>query len=328
MINKLNCGLAIPQVFGHSAVLAGQAVRRYVSDPDVMYRCQVAAQDYYGYDAVFPAADHSILAEGMGSELNYCQDGYPNLSHPVLQDVRCWENLQQPDPYSSGRMPVTIEACRMLRRTFGDQVLVAAKIMGPMTIAGQLLGPEKLLFSLVDYPDDVKGLLDFVTEAAISYGKAQAEAGAHLIIIYDPMASPSIIPFELFRHVELPNLKKICIRLKEVRNLGLWFQCWISPKIYSMVKEIDLDLVSIDSHLDLAEALENLPDRFLVGNIGASAFLESTPEEISKIAKDRIMSVSNNKRFLLSSGCELPLESRPENIRALVKAVHQNRTCL
>lgn len=322
MIN-LNCGLAMPQVLGHAAIVTGETVKRYVSDPDVMYRCQVRAQEYYGYDAVFPGADHSIVAESMGTELDYCRDGYPILARPALDDVRQWEDLSLPDPYRSGRLPVTIEACRRLRRTFGNQVPVVAKILGPMTIAGQLLGLEKLLFGLVDYPEAAERLLNLATEAAISYGKAQAEAGAHLVVIYDPMASSSIIPGEIFRRFELPKLKKICAEMKKDENLGIWFQCWLSAKTFSFVQEMGVDLVSIENHLDLGEALAGLPGMILVGNLSAAAFIESSPEEIKQMAKDCLKKAGKAQRFLLGGGCELPLESRPENIKALVEVAHQ-----
>ncbi|CEP66759.1 Uroporphyrinogen decarboxylase (URO-D) [Moorella glycerini] len=323
MIKQVNNVPVMPQIMGHAALLAGEPVQRYATDALTMYRCQLAAWEFYGYDAVFPAADHSIEAEALGSILHYYQDNYPALERPALAEITRWEKLSLPDPHRHGRMPVTVEACRMLRRSLGEQVLVIPKIMGPMSIAGQVLGLEKLLTSIVERPEAVKELLRFTTEVAMVYGKALLQAGAHSVLIYDPIASQQIMPINIFRQMELPNLKSLFAGLKEAGSQMVWFQIWSTSRFYPIFRELGCDMVTIDSHLDLAEAMASLPGLLITGNIASFAFVEENTSEIERLAKNCLASVEGEKRYILGAGCEIPLEARAENILALVKTVRK-----
>jgi len=326
MNKQLNHVPVIPQVMGHTALLAGESVQRYATDALTMYRCQMAAREFYGYDAVFAAADHSIEAEALGSILHYKQSNYPALARPVLEEITHWEKLSLPDPHRHGRMPVTVEACRMLHRSLGEQILVVAKIMGPMSIAGQVLGLEKLLASIVEHPPAVRELLQFTTEVATVYGKALLQAGAQVILVYDPIASQEIIPINMFQQMELPNLKRLFTCLKAAGSQIIWFQMWSTARFFPIIHEMSVDMVTIGNNLDLAEAMASLPGLLITGNIAPFAFVEENAAEIEQLADNCLASVAEEqKRYILGAGCEIPLEARPENILALVKTVKKVR---
>jgi uroporphyrinogen decarboxylase len=57
------------------------------------------------------------------------------------------------------------------------------------------------------------------------------------------------------------------------------------------------------------------------GNIKSLDFVDGTPEDISLQAESLLRIFSGRGGYILSSGCEIPPESRPENIAALVAAV-------
>ena len=73
--------------------------------------------------------------------------------------------------------------------------------------------------------------------------------------------------------------------------------------------------------LDPARLIQVAPtDLCLDGNLKPLAFVEASPEEIEAEARRLIRLFGKRGRFILSSGCEIPPEARPENIEALGRA--------
>src|SRR5208283_735589 len=175
----------IAQVFGHAAVLSEVSLGAYVRDGELLARCQLNALSHYGYDAVFALMDAGVETEAVGSNLTYRTDMYPYVEQYAIADAREVDKLAVPDPKRSGRMPEVLKAAQVLRRELQDEVLVVGCVLGPMTLAMQLMGPEKTLFLAVDEPDLFDRVLDFALEVAISFGLAQLEAGAHMPFVFD-----------------------------------------------------------------------------------------------------------------------------------------------
>ena len=73
-------------------------------------------------------------------------------------------------------------------------MLVVGCVLGPFTLTSQLIGLETTLYLAVDDPERFEQLMDFATEVIIRFGQAQIQAGAHLPVVFDPSASPAVIP--------------------------------------------------------------------------------------------------------------------------------------
>ena len=65
-----------------------------------------------------------------------------------------------------------------------------------------------------------------------------------------------------------------------------------------------------------------MPTLCLDGNIKPLAFVEAEPEAIKTESTRLLRMFQRRGGFILSSGCEIPLESRPENVAAMVNAAH------
>src|SRR5271157_1488784 len=165
----------IAQVFGHAATVAGVALGDYVRSGKLLAHCQIQALKHYGYDAVFALMDASVETEAAGSVLTYRADQYPSVRTYALSDGTDLEGLSIPDPHRAGRMPELLEAVRVLRREVGDDVLVVGCVLGPMTLATQLVGIEAALYLAIDDPERFSRLMDFATEIIIRFGISQIE---------------------------------------------------------------------------------------------------------------------------------------------------------
>ncbi len=72
-----------------------------------------------------------------------------------------------------------LEALKIMSRDLDGRTLVTSALLGPFTLACQLLGTERAIYLLADDRGKFMDHIHFCTELAISYGKAQvAAAGA------------------------------------------------------------------------------------------------------------------------------------------------------
>lgn len=314
----------IAQVFGHAATVAGVPVSEYVRSGKLLARCQLQALKQYDYDAVFALMDTSVETEAVGSVLTYRADQYPSVKTYALSDRTDLEGLSIPDPHRAGRMPELLEAASILRREVGDDVLVVGCVLGPMTLATQLVGIETALYLAIDAPERFSCLLDFATETVIQFGISQIEAGAHMPIVFDPSASPAVIPYQFFREIELPRLRKVFASFKQAGAEANWLHiAGPAEPILSLYPQADVDIANIDYEVDPLGAQRALPQICLDGNIKPLAFVEATPEVVADEASKLMNLFADRGGFIMSSGCEIPPESRPENIAAMVAAARE-----
>ena len=311
----------IPQVFGHAAVLAGVPLDQYLQDGALLARCQLQALDYYGYDAVFALMDVNVETEALGSVLNFRPDQYPTISAYALSLHDPLDALAVPDPHRAGRMPELLKAASLLRQAVGDDVLVVGCVLGPMTIATQLLGLEAALNLAIDQPDRFGRLLDFTTAVAIRFGTAQLAAGAHLPIVFDPASTPEVIPAQFYREFVLPRLQQVFAAFKAAGSAANWLHtAGATIPILPYYPQAGVELANIDYCVDPQAALQALPNTCIDGNIKPLAFVTATPAVIDAEATRLLDLFAPRGGFILSSGCEIPPEAQPANIKAMVTA--------
>ena len=311
----------IPQVFGHAAIFAGKTLGEYVRDGETLARCQLRAHAGYGYDAVFAAMDAGVETEAAGSRLTYRTDIYPCVAKYVLEDIGNFDKLVVPDPSRGGRMPELLKAANILRSELLDEALVVGCVLGPMTLAIQLLGPEKGLFLAADAPDVFSSVLDFATDVAIAFGLAQIAAGVHTPMVFDPSASQAVVPSQFFRELLLPRLSRLFAALKAGGSVVNWLH--IAGPIESIMPyypEAGVELANFDYCIEPLRARRILPGICLNGNIKPVSFVEASPRDIKAEAVGLLDLLGPGRGFILSSGCEIPPEARPELVAAMVQA--------
>jgi uroporphyrinogen decarboxylase len=311
----------IAQVFGHAAALADVPLDDYVQNGEILARCQVAAWKRYGYDAVFSVMDVNVETEACGSALRYRKNQYPVIERHALSLESAWDGLAIPDPEQAGRMPEMLKALGILRRELGRDVLVVGCVLGPFTLAAQLLGLETTLYLAIDDPARLERLMDFATDVIIGYGKAQLRAGAHLPVVFDPAASPAVIPSQFFREFEFPRLTRVFHALTDEGAAANWLH--IAGPVQSILPyyaKAGVHIANFDYCVSVAEAENRLPTTCLDGNIKSLSFVEASPADIEAESRELLSGFGDRGGFVLSSGCEIPPESRPENIAAMVQA--------
>jgi uroporphyrinogen decarboxylase len=312
----------MPQMFAHTAVICGKSIHDYVESGEVAAKCQLGALARYGADSVFAALDVCVEAAAVGCQISYPQNIYPAVTKPAFDQGTDFARLVVPDPEQAARMPEVLAMARRLRKGVGDEQIVVGVVQGPMTLAFQFLGAETALFLAADEPDRFEQLLDFNTEVAIRFGLAQLAAGAHVTLVFEPAGCPEVVPVGFFREFLAPRITKIFAAYRAGGAPANWLHiAGQSLGILPLYRNLGADIGNFDYVVDPARLIRDVPQELcLDGNIKPLSFVEAEPEEIEVEARRLINLFRKRGRFILSSGCEIPPEARPENIQALVRA--------
>ncbi len=310
----------LPLVFGYAANIAEIEIKDAISDTEALVSSQLLAQRLFGYDAVYVYGGNAVEIESLGIPLVFPDGDYP-YPDPRYDLKNPDELLAKPlpDPVSHGRIPKLLSAAGKLRQEVDGSVPVVGVIAGPFTIAAQVLGLEKLLLLLVDDPDKIQKLLHNVSILSQNFALALLTAGAQVIMIMDPVSSQSIITPGIFRNFSFPLLRGI---FKGCRRAGA-LACWLAitgrtDGFFKLYPDTGADLVTLDYEVSMEKAFSLLPRLVIQGNIRPFDFVERGPGEIRRECLDLLQLAQARPGYILGTGCELPLNSKQENLEAMM----------
>lgn len=311
----------VPELIQHNLELTNEHHSAFSSNPAVMSEVILAGLKKYETDAVYVSSDNYLIAEALGGIVQLPYDEPPRLVKKAADTIGEAARLPVLDP-QKGRIPVILDATRMLREKLRDEIFVKTCIdSAPFSAAVTALGPEKFMMALVDDPELCHAFLENCTESVIRYGIAAAEAGAHGLAFGD---SPSVmVSRDMFREFVLPYAKTAISELKVKTGLPVFYHiCGDSSRILDLMIETGADCIEIDSDVPMAFAKEKAAGRCAVeGNVSTvKALFEGTPEDVTNEANAIIDLFGNRGGLILSSACEIPRHSPSENVRALTDA--------
>ena len=319
----------VPQIFAHAAKVAGRSVDDYLASAATASECQLAAWRYYGLDAVFAVIDLTIEAESLGGTVVRPQGVYPAISNPPFTPDRDFSRLKPPDPATAGRMPTVIDMTTRLRAGVGDTAAVIGLVQGPLTVAVQLVGMQQTLFLAVDEPERFVQLLDYASEVARIFGLAQLAAGADVVLIFDPVSCPEVVPAGIFRELVGPRIALLTAAFKRAGAKANWLHiAGQTATILPLYSAFGIDIGNVDYCVDLDRVLESLRDNTLCldGNIKSLSFVTDSEDCIRQAADALLARFNDRGGFILSSGCEIPPEAKEANVAAMMAAALHWRT--
>ncbi|HEY3424764.1 MAG TPA: uroporphyrinogen decarboxylase family protein, partial [Negativicutes bacterium] len=83
-------------------------------------------------------------------------------------------------------------------------------------------------------------------------------------------------------------------------------------------------VLELDSATDIFKAHEILKGHCAIkGDVSAALFTVASPNELDEYAKKLITTFQNGEGLLYSSGCNMPMNSKPENVKAFFDAVEK-----
>ena len=151
-----------------------------------------------------------------------------------------------------------------------------------------------------------------------------AQAGADMLSTGDSPAG--LMGAELYRQVALPAEQQVFRKLKNLTDAFLSLH--ICGKVDHLLPDMihaGADVLELDSRTNLEHACQEIPAHISVwGNLDPVALLEKgLPSQVyHEIEKIRtILNHYQRKRFVLSSGCALSMDTNRENLKMVCASV-------
>lgn len=291
------------------------------SDAVKMTRIASYPSEVYGYECAVVPFDLCIEAELLGSELNTFIDSdkplYPKPRSPIIGSEDEMEQLEIPLELNGlGRLSLVKEAIRDLKETVGENVPVGSFVLGPYTLASQIIDFNKLLRFTIKKPDKLNTLLAKLTVLIIKVAQEYENAGVDYITVREMSGTTDIVPPLFFQNIISPHLQQIFNNIKCPSVIHI---CGGTIPVLREMFESGADAVSVENKNGLAEVRRILGEQVLLfGNLDGFELLENgTVEDIFREVKKCLDDGSDG----LWPACEISLDTPAENYKAMIDAV-------
>lgn len=315
--------LAQPLIMQFAARHAGIHYNDYVTDGRRLAEAQLSMAEAYGIDCLMqcsdPARELIDIAGGDDSSVEWADTGPAIVEERALvRDKRVLSSLRVPDPLTPGRMRDRVESIAVMREAAGGDASIVGWVEGPLALGAEMRGLSALMMDTYEDPVFLDELLDFTSRVGRAYWRPQVEAGADTIGMSDAAAS-MMSPAHYERFI-FPAQLRVVEDIKSVRPdvVVRLHMCGRTDDLLPIMRRLPVDIYELDFPVDLVHARAVLgPDAVILGNVSTvDDMLSGTPDEVYAAAAGchRIC----GPRHIVGTGCELPPETPPENLRALV----------
>lgn len=266
------------------------------------------------------------LPEAMGCKVNIPKYRTPYIEEPAIKSYSELSGLELINPKKDGRLPMFNESLLRVRDVLGNEVSVDTLIGGPFTTAAFIRGTEQFLKDLRTNPEDVHKLLEITTANTIAYIDHIISLG-FVPSIPEPIASSTLISKKNFEIFVQPYLKRCFDHMKEkTGETSILHICGKTKPIWTNMVETGAAAISLDNVESMKELKETCGDKVtIIGNIDpVNVLLKGTVDLVDFSVKRCIKdSIDSPMGFILSSGCDVPIGTPPENVAAMIDAARR-----
>lgn len=315
-----------PFIMTMAARFAGVKYGDYCRSGEIMAEAQMACVRRFAYDSVNVTADAVREAETVGLRVAWPENDVPAASgDSLIQSEDDLKTLRLPDPLGPNRMREQIVALQILNRELAAEgQLCWGWVEAPFEEAAILRNLNYFMMDLYERPELATRIIQFAYEMETAFGLAQIEAGAEFLGIGDPictLAGPA--HFEKFN---FPFLSAMIDTFKKRGVTLLYHVCGQTRRLLPWLAQLNVDIIQLDSRVELEEARRLLPARMsIMGNLDpAQVMLMGTPESVRAAGRECLDKAGRQGGFILSAGCEIPPGTPYENLDALVACARED----
>ena len=292
--------------------------KELVETPELAAEVTIQPVDLLDVDAAIIFSDILVVPEAMGLSYEMVEKKGPHFPRTITSSKDIKE-LRVADP---SELDYVYQAIKLTKKELDGRVPLIGFAGAPWTIFSYMIeGGGSKTFSkargmLYTDPESSHVLLDLITDTTIAYLKAQIEAGADLIQLFDSWAG--VLPPDHYSTYSLRYIRKICEAINEVPITvfakGAWFAL-------EEMNSLNCDTVGLDWNMDASSAKKILPNKTLQGNLDPCALYGSF-EQI-RASTDTMLESFKGHPHIANLGHGVYPDTDPEKVKCFIESVKE-----
>jgi uroporphyrinogen decarboxylase len=309
----------------YRAVRKQHSLIEICKNPQLAAEVTITAAEFLKVDAAIIFADLLLPLEVMGLPFHFSPGEGPVIESPL----RTGGDIRRLQTDHAADLSYVAEAVRLVTKHFGGKLPVIGFCGAPFTLASYMIEggssrhyvkTKSLMYSQPQAVDELLGKLVTVTS---EYARAQVEAGADVIQVFDSWVG--CLSVEDYRKFILPRTTELIRKLKASGAPVIYFGTDSSTLLSSM-KETGADVIGLDWRIRLDEGWN------LLGNDGAvqgnldPVLLFADWKQVKSGAQRILDQAGGRPGHIFNLGHGILPETPVENVRALAEYVQEQTT--
>lgn len=294
--------------------------KELVETPELAAEVTIQPVDILDVDAAIIFSDILVVPEAMGCSYEMIEKRGPIFPKTVRTEEDL-NKLRVADPHE--HLNYVLEAIKITKRALNGRVPLIGFAGAPWTIMAYMVeGSGSKTFShargmLYTNPKLAHQMLRMITDTTIAYLKAQVEAGANLIQIFDSWAG--ILSPAHYRQFALPYISEICNAIRNVPVTVFAKGAFFALEDFS---KLNCETIGLDWNMEIAKARQQVgPNKTLQGNMDPCLLYSSfdtIQNETIKMLKE-----FGPQRHIANLGHGVYPDTNPEKVKCFVQTVKE-----
>ena len=290
-------------------------------DPRLLAEATLQFQSTYDFDfvKVTPASSFCIKDWGADDEWIGDTEGTRRYTKHVIHNPRDWEQLPILEP-TVPHLAGQLDCLRFLRAELGPETPLLQTVFSPLAQAKNLAGKDGLITHLRLYPEAVMKGLANIAETTRRFIEACLETGIDGIFYAIQHAQASLLTLEEYKTFGLPHDQKVVEPVQ-----GLWcnlLHLHGHDVYFSLLDSLSFQIVNWHDR-ETSPSLVEAQGRFsgvVCGGMRQDSLVYGDQTQVRNEAADAIQQ-TEGKRFILGTGCVVPIIASHGNLLAARKSV-------
>ncbi|MBW1816062.1 MAG: methyltransferase [Deltaproteobacteria bacterium] len=284
-----------------------------------MAESAIKTMEMFDFDAAVVPYDMTTIPEGFGLDISIYENADGVLFPTIPTKWNSPDEVVFPENIlGKARMPVVDGAIKILKEKIGETHAIGTWLLGPFTLAGQLVELDVLMKMSIKEKAKVEALLDKMTDLLIDLGNHYRDIGADFVSLREMGTGADLLSPRMFKTLIQPRLRKI-------------FEAWDSPRILHICGSTDLimdlmndcgaDVISVDHKNTMPDTRKIIGDKILLFgdyngfDLPSTATREEIRAAIQKCIDDGVDAVW--------PGCDIWPELKSENMEAINRNIKE-----
>jgi len=285
---------------------------------DLMAEAALTSARMFGMDGAVVPYDVTTVAEAAGCGIRLYTDVDETVLYPTVQEK--WSRMEDvcipEDILSRGRLPLVDQALKTLIRD--TDLATGTWILGPFTLAGQLVDLKVLYKGMRKFPEKTATFLDLMTRLTISLARHYEALGVDYLTVREMGACADLVSAGMWRTFVGPNLARVfaAVDIPTVNHI-----CGATGSIVEMMRDCGADAISVDQKTDVAATRNRLGDQALIFGNFDPVFTLCSDDTTATMVTTIIRQCIDDGVDAVWPGCDIWPSVIAENMRAYVQTV-------